>query len=192
MSDNLNLAIIIGSTRDGRFGPSITEWFREQAEQNDRFNIDVIDLVDCELPDQLVDSEENIPRAVLNLSERLERADAFVMVTPEYNRSFPAPLKTAIDWFHSEWAAKPVSFVSYGGISGGLRGVEQLRLVLAELHATTIRDTVCFPNFWDSFDESGTLTDPEGPNKAAQHVLNNLAWWAQALSRQRAVEPYGQ
>ncbi len=71
--------------------------------------------------------------------ERIDRADAFVVVTPEYNHAYPAVLKFMIDCAYAEWQAKPVAFVSYGGISGGLRAVEQLRLVFAELHADAAR-----------------------------------------------------
>jgi hypothetical protein len=87
----------------------------------------------------------------------IDAADAFVVVTPEYNHSYPASLKHAIDMAHGEWNTKPVAFVSYGGISGGLRAVEALRLVFAELHATTIRDTVSFHG------GAGSPARPDGP-----------------------------
>ncbi len=76
----------------------------------------------------------------------LSEADAFIVVTPEYNHSFTASLKFVLDLVYEPWQGKPVAFVSYGGISGGLRAVEQLRLVFAELHAVTVRDTVSFAN----------------------------------------------
>ena len=85
------------------------------------------------------------------MTPRLAAADAFVVVTPEYNHSYPAPVKTLIDWHFTEWQAKPVGFVSYGGMSGGLRAVEHLRGVFAELHAVTVRDTVSFHGAWDRF-----------------------------------------
>src|SRR5271165_2393581 len=124
--NGLNLAIIIGSTRKGRFAPVVARWFVGQAERRDDMAVDVIDLADTQLPDVL--SGEPGPE-VAAVTTRLAAADAFVVVTPEYNHSFPAPLKNAIDWHSREWRAKPVGFVSYGGIGGGLRAVEQLRLV---------------------------------------------------------------
>jgi NAD(P)H-dependent FMN reductase len=81
---------------------------------------------------------------VASITLRLANADAFVVVTPKYNHNFPAPLKNAIDWRYNKWRAKPVGFVSYGGMGGGLRAVEQLRQVFAELHAVTVRDAVNF------------------------------------------------
>src|SRR3954452_10012429 len=143
MHDNhrLRLAIIIGSTREGRFAPTVARWFGEQADRRDDLTVDVVDLAEAQLPDTLTNTPGPKVEA---LRQRLSGAEAFVVVTPEYNRSFPASLKNAIDWYSKEWRAKPVAFVSYGGIAGGLRAVEQLRQVFTELHAVTIRDTVSF------------------------------------------------
>jgi NAD(P)H-dependent FMN reductase len=113
-----------------------------------------------------------------------------VVVTPEYNHGYPASLKQAIDLGGREWWAKPVAFVSYGGISGGLRAVEQLRQVFAELHAVTVRDTVSFHGAHGCFDDSGSPRDPSGRNAAAKTMLDQLAWWAYALRDARAVRPY--
>ncbi|MDV6011607.1 NAD(P)H-dependent oxidoreductase [Haloechinothrix sp. LS1_15] len=186
----LRLAIIIGSTRNGRFGPTAARWFAERAAERSDFTVDVIDLAEANLPERLIDDGDPVPEAVTALAPRLAAADAFVVVTPEYNHSFPASLKTAIDWYFDEWSAKPVAFVSYGGISGGLRAVEALRLVFAEVHATTIRETVSFPNFPDAFDAEGRPVDAIGPNGAAKALLDQLAWWARALAEARAKRPY--
>ena len=94
------------------------------------------------------------------VSRRLDAADAFLVVTPEYNHSFPAPLKELVDGYGTEWHAKPVAFVSYGGISGGLRAVEHLRGVFAELHTVGVRDTVSFAGAWKRFGPDGMLRDP--------------------------------
>lgn len=89
-----------------------------------------------------------------------------------------------------QWKAKPIAFVSYGGISGGLRAVEQLRQVFAELHATTIRDTVSLAMAHGLFDDAGELREPAGPEAAAKTMLDELAWWAHALRSARAAHPY--
>ncbi|CAM3829366.1 NAD(P)H-dependent oxidoreductase [Nocardiopsis rhodophaea] len=189
MSHNpLRIAVIMASTREGRFIPTITEWIAQQARDHGDLEIDVIDLAEARLPDVL--AFDPTPDAVTALAPRLDAADAFIVVTPEYNHSFPAPLKTAIDWYHAEWRAKPVAFVSYGGMSGGLRAVEQLRQVFAELHATTIRDTVSFHNAWDRFDARGRPVDAEGVNTAARTMLGQLTWWADALREARVRRPY--
>jgi NAD(P)H-dependent FMN reductase len=113
-------------------------------------------------------------------------------VTPEYNRGYPAALKFLIDLVGEEWRGKPVGFVSYGGISGGLRAVEQLRLVFAELHAMTIRDGVCFANVWSSSTRRARLLDADRPEKAMATMLAQLHWWASALRHARNSVPYGQ
>lgn len=183
----LQLAVVIGSTREGRFGPTVARWFVSQAEKRADFGVAVVDLADMGLPAvypaQPVD-------AVHAYARRIGAADAFVVVTPEYNHGYPASLKQAIDLAHREWRAKPVGFVSYGGMAGGLRAVEQLRLVFAELHAVTIRDTVSFHNVHRAFDPQGQPVDAAGTATAARAMLDELAWWARALRTARATSPY--
>ncbi|MFC0602725.1 NADPH-dependent FMN reductase [Streptomyces palmae] len=191
-SSPLRLAVIVGSTREGRFGPVVANWFTERARVHGDMDVDVIDLAETELPARLSHTPDPEAAAALGaLSPRLAAADAFVVITPEYNHSYPASLKTAIDWFRDEWQAKPVGFVSYGGLSGGLRAVEHLRPVFAELHTVTVRETVSFHTAWNRFDENGHPLDEAGANGAAKTMLDQIAWWAQALRTARAVRPYG-
>jgi NAD(P)H-dependent FMN reductase/predicted ester cyclase len=181
--DPIHLAVLIGSTRVGRFGEIVGRWFVRQAELRDDMAVDVIDLIDVDLPVRL--SGDGSP-ALREYLARLQRADAFVIVTPEYNHGYPAGLKQAIDVAHSEWRAKPVAFVSYGGMAGGLRAVEQLRQVFAELHTMSVRDTVSFHNVWPLFDEvTGEPHDSSACNAAATVMLDQLAWWATALRTAR-------
>lgn len=147
----IRLAVIIASTRAGRFGETVDRWFVTRAQQHDDLKLDV------------------------------DAADAFVVVTPECNHGYPAALKRAIDAVRVEWPAKPVGFVSYGGLAGGLRAVEQLRQVFAELHAVGIRDTVSFHLAHDQFDSDGRLHNPHAANTAAATLLGQLAWWTRAL-----------
>ncbi|UQX05464.1 NAD(P)H-dependent oxidoreductase [Streptomyces sp. RerS4] len=184
------LAFIVGSNRPGRFGHTVASWFLDRATTYGYRDIDVIDLAEADLPTVLGGPDAPRPPAVEALARRIDAADAFVVVTPEYNHSFPAPLKNAIDWFRHEWYAKPVGFVSYGGISGGLRAVEQLRLVFSELHATTVRDGVSFHRAWEQFDEEGAPRDRAGCDGAAKIMLDQLDWWAKALGEARAKRPY--
>jgi NAD(P)H-dependent FMN reductase len=193
MSENgqLRLAVVIGSTRNGRFGPTPASWFAEQARQWGEFEVDVIDLLEARLPDVLSgDDETQDPEPVRALSPRLATADAFVIVTPVYNHGYPASVKNGIDWFYDEWKAKPVGFVSYGGMGGGLHSVEQLRQVFSELHTVTLRDTISFANFWEQFDSEGRPIDGENASAAAKTLLSQLAWWAHALRDARRKHPY--
>lgn len=184
MTDHLRIAIVLGSTREGRFCPTPARWIEERARARADVRVDVVDLAEVGLPLVL---PQDAGRDHGPFLDRLERADGFIVVTPEYNHSFPAALKQAIDLANEEWRAKPVAFVSYGGMSGGLRAVEQLRLVFAEVHAVGIRDTVSFHNYWELLDEAGRLGDRS--DTAAAVMLDQLVWWADALrtARRRTV-----
>jgi NAD(P)H-dependent FMN reductase len=147
----------------------------------------MIDLAEAALPDVL---GRNPEPAVEMLRSRLAVADAFVIITPEYNHSFPASLKTAIAWYSKEWIARPVAFVSYGGNAGGLRAVEHLRQVFAELHAVTLRKAVGLAGAWELFDATGRLRDPARHEKVAGAMLDQIAWWGPVLKEGRSTRPY--
>ncbi|MER5963930.1 NAD(P)H-dependent oxidoreductase [Streptomyces sp. NPDC002057] len=188
----LALALVVASDRDGRFAPVIADWFRSRLAGREDFTVTVVDLAEVDLPTSLSYSPNPAVTAELaKVTPVLEAADAFVVITPEYNHSFPASLKNLIDRHYTEWQAKPVGFVSYGGISGGLRAVEQLRQVYAEMHAVTLRDTVSFHNAHGLFDETGRHKDPAGAEIAAKALLDQLVWWGNALRDAKTVRPYG-
>ncbi|MEV6250487.1 NAD(P)H-dependent oxidoreductase [Streptomyces sp. NPDC051742] len=188
----LSLALVVASDREGRFAPVITDWFRSRLAEREDFTATVVDLAETDLPTSLSHNPSPAVRAELaKVTPVLAAADAFVVITPEYNHSFPAALKNLIDRHYAEWQAKPVGFVSYGGISGGLRAVEQLRQVFAELHAVTVRDSVSFHSAWGLFDDEGRHKDPAGAEAAAKVLLDQLGWWGRALKDAKAVRPYG-
>ncbi|MGW6982373.1 NADPH-dependent FMN reductase [Streptomyces sp. NPDC054932] len=180
MTSPLHIALVVGSTREGRFGPTVARWFETVTARRTDIELTVADLVDADLPAHWTPDPTPRGRAFI---ERLARADAYVILTPEYNHSFPASLKQAIDTAGHVWRRKPVGFVSYGGLSGGLRAVEQLRPVLAELHATTVRETVSFHQF--PFDETGRPHHHQEAEQAATTLLDDLLWWGQALRTAR-------
>ncbi|GAB4051530.1 NADPH-dependent FMN reductase [Catellatospora paridis] len=177
----IRLAVVIGSVRPERFGPTVAHWFVGETRQRDDVQVDLIDLA----ADPTSPTTESS-----GLAHRLAAADAFVVVTPEYNHSYPAALKNMIDSHGREFHAKPVAFVSYGGLSGGLRAVEHLRPVFAELHTVTTRDTVSFHGAWKQFDGAGQPKDPAAPAAAAGRLLDQLTWWARALQAAKATSPY--
>ncbi|WP_424527981.1 NADPH-dependent FMN reductase [Sphaerisporangium viridialbum] len=190
-NDPLRLAVIIGSTRNGRFGPTVAGWFAAKARRRPELDVDLIDLAEADLPQTLTDQDEPVPAKVRALAPRLDAADAFAVVTPEYNRSFPAPLKTAIDWYYEEWRAKPVALVAYGRESGGLHVIDQLRQVFTELNAVTIRDAISLPRYWDLFAADGTWPKATADcNTAVRTTLDQLSWWALALRDARAKCPH--
>ncbi|SDP18444.1 NAD(P)H-dependent FMN reductase [Actinopolyspora xinjiangensis] len=192
--EKLRVAVIIGSVREGRFGPTVGEWVAAEAERHGDFEVDLVDLAEVELPIDMGRAPAATGAATATskrpVHERLEAADAFVVVTAEYNRSFPAALKNAIDHHKSEWYAKPVGLVSYGGIAGGLHAVENLRQVFAEVRAMTVRDTVSFQWAAQAFDEEGLPKDRAGSSAAAKMMLDDLSWWAKALKEAKEKRPY--
>jgi NAD(P)H-dependent FMN reductase len=180
MKTNLRIGLIYGSTRPGRFCDRVAEWVKGEIESRDGFVAEVIDPADERC------ASDTFVRS------RLAAADAFVIVTPEYNHSYPAPLKALIDTATKEWHAKPVAFVSYGGGSGGTRAIEHLRAVFAELHAVGIRDSLSFVSAWEKFDSTGRLLDAERAKRTMATLLARLAWWAEALRAARTAIPYAE
>lgn len=193
----LRVGVIIGSVRGGRVGGAVTAWFTDHVSDRTDVELDVIDVADLDLP-MAMPGRDGLPApapetlaALADVSPRLGAADAFVVITPEYNHSFPAALKNLIDWHRVEWQAKPVGFVSYGGVSGGLRAVEQLRQVFAELHAMSVRDSVSLHGPWSFLGEDGAPRDAAICASAAKNMLDQLVWWGRALRTARAEHPYG-
>ncbi|MEV1290904.1 NAD(P)H-dependent oxidoreductase [Pseudonocardia sp. NPDC049635] len=175
----VRLAVLIGSVRAGRHGPTVARWFTGEIAGRDEVAVDLVDLAEADLPPGM--DRDPDP----GLGARLAAADAFVVVTPEYNHSYPAGLKAAIDAFHAEWVAKPVGFVSYGGRSGGIRAVEHLRTVFVELHGVPVRDAVSLPDYWTLFDDDGALTD-EATTQATRVLTDQLVWWGRVLREARS------
>ncbi|QEN88646.1 NAD(P)H-dependent oxidoreductase [Labrys sp. KNU-23] len=182
---SLRLGLIYGSSRRGRFCDTIGQWVRLRLAQSGMFDIDVVDPQQIDLA-ALLHQEDCLTRQTLR--RRLADADCFILVTPEYNHGYTAAAKLIIDAASREWAEKPIAFVSYGGISGGLRAVEQLRLVFAELHAIALRDSVSLANAWRATDADGRLVPGPETNQAMDVVIGQLQRWARTLRQVRQVD----
>ena len=185
MENKTKVALIYGSTRTGRFCETVASWAAKQIADGEKFELIKIDPA---APPARAESGETYN--LHWLKQQIGNSDAFVVVTPEYNHGYPAALKSLIDSVGEEWQAKPVAFVSYGGISGGLRAVEQLRQVFAELHAVTIRDSVSFASAWEQFDSDGRLKNPARAQRQMETMLKRLSWWAKTLREGRNAVPY--
>ena len=179
------LTVIIGSTRPGRAGLPIAEWFVERARKHGGFQVEVADLAEIDLP--LLD-EPNHPRLrkytkqhTLDWSARIERADAVVFVTPEYNYGYPAAVKNAIDYLHEEWRDKPVGFVSYGGVAAGTRAVQQLKQVVTTLRMVPVVESVNIPFHAQFIDDDGRVHANDTMEQAADAMLDELARVESAL-----------
>jgi len=141
----LKVAIITGSTRPGQNGKAVSQWIFDLAKVREDADFEIIDIADHNLP--LLD--EPIPPLIgpytkvhtKRWASKIKTFDAFVFVTAEYNHGIPGALKNAIDFLFKEWNNKVAGFVSYGS-AGGVRAVEQLRLVMAEVKVATVRAQV--------------------------------------------------
>jgi NAD(P)H-dependent FMN reductase len=184
------LQIIVASTREGRKGPAVGAWVEAEARAHGGFDVELVDLADVDLP--LLDEPEHprlrryVNEHTIAWSETVDRADAFVFVVPEYNHS-PAPsLINALDYLVQEWAYKPAAFVSYGGVSAGLRGVQALKPLLCALKIVPIVEAVAIPMFTARLDASGEFVGDERLSGSARTMFTELARWEQALRQLRA------
>jgi len=172
------LQIIIASTRPGRIGLPVAQWFEQAAIAQGGFEIEVVDLAEVKLP--FLD-EPNHPRLrqyvhqhTLDWSATIDRADAYVIVTPEYNYGFNGVLKNALDFLSQEWAHKPVGFVSYGGVAAGTRAVQLLKPVLGSLKMTVASGAVNIPFVTQFRDEEGRIQPNDVMTAAADAMLVEL------------------
>ncbi|WP_114087671.1 NADPH-dependent FMN reductase [Thalassospira profundimaris] len=180
--ERLNLAIVYGSAGKSRFCDTIANWLVPIILEDGDFLIETIDPAQIKHAPQ--GGRINSP-ASSQIRPAIAEADAYLIITPEYNHSFTGELKLLIDSAREEWHRKPAGFITYGGISGGLRAAEQLRNVFGELHVATIRETVSFANVWDCFDDHGRPHDLANAKLAVQRQLDDLKWWARALREAR-------
>jgi NAD(P)H-dependent FMN reductase len=188
MAPRLN--IIIGSTRPGRVGPSMARWFDGFAREHGAFVPVLVDLADFALP---VYDEPNHPRLrqyahehTKRWSASVESADAYVFVTPEYNYFAPPALVNALDYVLLEWAYKPAGILSYGGVSGGMRSAQMLKLLLTGLKVMPIPESVNVAGFRQFIGEDGIFAPNELLIGAARTMLDELSRWTVALQPIRA------
>ncbi len=184
-TDAPDIAVIAASIRGERMGRVLADWAGSRVAAQ-LGPADLIDLIECELPDDRhLQPGGGRPTGI---TERIERADGFVIVTPEYNHSYPAALKRAIDWHYREWMFKPATVLSYG-VQGGLLATEHLRGVFAELHVVVTRRAVGVSTPWYDLGTGG-YQPPEGVTKAFDLALGELGWWAETLRTARHERPY--
>lgn len=184
----MKLHIIIASTRPGRVGPAIAEWFVTQVPPELGFEAEVVDLAEVALP-MLDEPGHPSERSYLHDHTRrwsaiVAAADAFVLVMPEYNVGFTAPLKNALDYLYFEWHHKPVGFVSYGMTSAGLRAVEMIKPVLVSLKMVPVHNAVTVP-LRQRLDDAGVLHPDAVMQQAAQDLLTELRLLTHALASLR-------
>lgn len=198
----IRIAIVVGTTRPGRRGDQVARWVHDQAQARTPRTSDVVydlvDLADVELPllDEPLPAALGDPRRehTHRWGELVAAYDGFVFVTPEYNHGIPAALKNAIDFLVSEWQDKAAAFVSYG-LHGGVRAVEQLRLVLAEVKVAGVRSQVAL-NLFSDFEitdmaRPGTFAPSDHHLGVLDRMLGELVDWSAALAGLRRPELAG-
>ncbi len=188
----LKIKVILGSTREKRFGEQPAKWIVEKAKAKG-LDVELLDLRDYALPffNEAMSPTGAVAKGAYPFpisaewTKKIGEADGFIMVTPEYNHGYSAVLKNAIDYVSLEWNKKPVAFVGYGTV-GASRAVEQLRQVVAELQMVSIRAAVHMVSPWNLLDEKGVLKT-ESFDASADTMLDQLIWWADALKSARVV-----
>ncbi len=205
MGERINVKVIIGSTREGRFGDKPAAWIYNELRKEPSVDAELLDL--REYPIAYYSAPESpamhtggySDRVVQRWSDKIGEADAFIIVTPEYNHGYPAVLKSALDIIYKEWNNKPVGFVSYGSALGA-RSVEQLRQVAIELQMAPIHNAIHLPveilhahmasaRGGAAFDTSmfdRLRTGPSGDRVAG--FFSQLLWWARALKAAREAD----
>ncbi|MDN5843658.1 MAG: NAD(P)H-dependent oxidoreductase [Alcaligenaceae bacterium] len=186
---SLKLHVVICSTRPGRVGPSVAQWFHHFAQSHGKFDVELVDLADFNLP---VYDEPQHPRMKQYQHEHTKRwsasvdaADAFIFVTPEYNYSPPPSLVNALDFVYSEWNYKPCGFVSYGGVSGGLRAVQAVKPQVTTLKMMPMVEGVMVPMVAGHLSDVGEFASNDLIDNSATTLLDELLRWADALKTMR-------
>lgn len=189
------IAIIVGSTRAGRFSEKAAEWVRANLSQRADLQVKLLDLRDFTLPffDQPAPPAMpgRLPYAepvVQKWTAEIAASDGFIFVTPEYNHSISAVLKNAIDWVYPEWNRKAAAFVSYGGV-GGARAIEQLRLISVELQIAPMRAAVHLPmsTLMAHFQHGDVDAELEKSKSQLGPMIDGLLWWTNALKVARGA-----
>lgn len=185
----MKLTIILTSTRPGRVGKSVADWFHSYAKAEPAgFEIGFADLQELNLP--LLD-EPNHPAMqkyehehTKRWSKIVDESDAFVFVLPEYNHAPPPPFVNAVDYLYKEWNYKPAGFVSYGGISGGIRSTEVAKQLLGTMEMVPVKQQVMIPMV-SSHIEDGIFVPTDIHEQSAQSLLETMARWSKALKTMR-------
>lgn len=187
--EKYNLKVIVTSTRNGRQGIAVANWFAEKVKEHNAFNTEILDLKEIALP--MLD-EPNHPRLknyqydhTKAWSKKIEEADAFVFVIPEYNYGLPPSLVNAIDYLFSEWNYKPAALVSYGGISAGLRSAQMSKLILTTVKVFPLTEAISIPFFAKQINEEGVFIANPLIDKSYNEMMDELIKWTKGLKYMR-------
>jgi len=187
----MKVQVIDASVRKGRVTERVAAWVAAEADKIDGLEVEIVDLKSYELPlfDEAASPQYNPDRkpegVVKKWLDKLSEADAFIIVSPEYNRTIPGPMKNAMDYIAFEFAKKPIGLVTHGSV-GGAYAMANYRVALAQMLTITIPEMVMIPNASGVIDENGVLNEdaranPYGPQGAIEAMLASLKWYGEAL-----------
>ncbi|MBW7838786.1 MAG: NAD(P)H-dependent oxidoreductase [Chitinophagaceae bacterium] len=183
--DLYKLKVIITSTREQRGGISVANWFVERVKKYEGFETEVLDLMEINLP---MVHEPNHPKLgkymydhTKEWSRKIDEADAFIFIMPEYNYGMPPAMLNAIDYLMREWMYKPAGLVSYGGISGGLRSAQMSKQVLTTVKVMPMSEGVAIPFFTKYINEDGVFEPIESVLNSYQILMDELMRWTKGL-----------
>ena len=183
------LQTIICSTRPGRIGPSLATWFHEYAQQHGKFNCQLVDIAAYNLP---VFDEPNHPAQqkyelehTKRWSETISEADAYVFVLPEYNGCPPPSFFNALNYLFKEWNHKPCGFLSYGGVSGGLKSATIAKQLVTTLKMVPVTAGVMVQMPWNLMGDDKAFQAGDHHTHSAAAMLDDLANWGEALKQLR-------
>jgi len=173
-----HLQIIVTSTRPGRKGPVIAEWVKNQALADGRFEVELVDIADLNLP--LFD-EPNHPHQHDYQHEHTKRwsaiagrGDAYIFVVPEYDSTPSSSFINAVTYLSLEWQYKGVAFLGYGGVSGGARAISVARNMMIAVRSVPIADSINIPNYFEHFDEGGIFRPNSLVEQSVKSTLDEL------------------
>lgn len=191
MDSRLYLPVLYGTVREPRASLGVARFVARELAQRPGVETRLFDPRELPLGNLVRREWETDPPdpAVQGFVAEMRRADGFVVVTPEYNHGIPGTLKNLIDHLYDEWGRKPFGIVSAGGIAGGLRATEMLRLVLAGVSAISIPAQVPVFRVQDAFDENGPTSESERWAQRLDRFFTELEWYARALATARRDAP---
>jgi len=187
---SLKLNVIVTSTRPGRIGPKIGKWMADFAKENSDFEVELVDLADFDLP--LLDEakhpmmQDYQHEHTKRWSEVNAKADAFVFVSPEYDYFPAASTVNALQTLYKEWNKRPVGLVGYGGVSGGLRAMQTIKVLMNTVQLMPLPQEVPIPFVFNFIGEDGTFAPAPEVTQGATGMLAELKVWAETLKPARA------
>lgn len=187
--EKFKLKVIVASTRNGRQGIAVANWFVDKVKKHESFETEVLDLKEIALP--MLD-EPNHPRLkdyqydhTKAWSKKVNEGDAFVFIVPEYNYGMPPSVVNAIDYVFSEWHYKPAALVSYGGISAGLRSAQMSKLILTTVKLVPLTEAVSIPFFTKNINDEGVFISNEPIDNSYDIMMAELVKWTKGLKYMR-------